>query len=330
MFPVGRSPVPDQGWAAKQAAMMAAVYPGGKPTSGVDVVEPGWTGLSPLPPECASITRYTVTEPGGRNGGTVAYCHLMAPSAIPNGKFVAHLAGHGATSLHYLLRDGSSVILRALAAGFHVLAVDLPNYGWQPQPQVVVINGTTLTQTPSTWHAPNGMDPPYDSPSLVRLYTDHIIRSMNQVDADYAPSSWSAVGHSGGGDTLTLLAALESRFRVVHFCQANGYVEQYPIGGSFNYESWGLNDIYAVVRGSYKDVAVACSAFPGRTAVLHSADADEYGGDQSPLWLSWIGEVQPWLRSIPGASISYRHWDSGHNFQSPQAAWIVAHLVANL
>ena len=310
---------------ARLTAALAAVYPGGALTSLVDTVEPAWAGVA-APSGCASITRYTVTNPGGRSGGTAIYAHLLNPSAAALGKCVVWNAGHVGWWDTYCTSTEANVIPQLLAAGYHVLAVDMPNYGLQPQ-QAVVLNGSLVTMpSHASGHIPGTVPPPWDTPSLVRLYTDHIVRGMNQITHDLGITTFALIGHSGGGCAATLLAPLESRFKIVHLLQGSPYATE-PSHDSSDYESYGLNDCwYGLVAMTYQGAATYSAMGTGRLLVLH--DDGYFVGDQSALWMAWQDRSNIWYAmSGVGGNVTFRQKLSvTHSIDQPQVDFILAHL----
>lgn len=319
-------------WTAGRAAIMAAVYPDGALTSLVDVVEPEWAGIS-LPSGCASITRYTVTEPGGRSGGSGAYVHRLNPTAAALEKCVIFCAGHvTAWNVEYCSSTDGNIIPALLAAGYHVLAVDLPNFGLQPL-QAVVINGSLRTMGgKNLYHQPDQLAGPWSGPSLVRLYTDHIIRAMNQITEDLGISIFGLLGHSGGASTAAMVACTDVRPSVVHFIQSTGYVTTPASGVQYEYETWSGNDVQTAVHGNANEQKAFAMAVPGRRTVQHFADADEFSGDQHLLWQQWVEQLTTWIgNAAAGTNVAgYRKTTGAHNIDATQTAWIVAHLQAHL
>lgn len=317
-------------WASGLSDALAAIYPSGVLASLADVVENEWAGVTP-PSGCASITRHTISEPGGRAGGSVVYSHVLLPDAVARGQCVVVLPGHSPWLDDYCSANQGNLIPLLLAAGYHVLAVDMPNYGLQPL-QAVVINGTLSTMgSKNSQHAPSAFGVgPYTGPALVRLYTDHIIRSMNQVTDDLGITDFALVGHSGGGATASLLAPIESRFSVVHLLQ--GGTNSDAITGVWTeWELYDRNELNTALRGGYKIAAAFSAAFPGRLTVLHSADADEYFLDQHIAWATWTENMRMWfgLAGIAALTEYHRKTTGTHNIDATQAAYVVNHLLAN-
>lgn len=361
MFPVvspyiadARNNNPDF-WAAKRMAVLAAVYPDGALTGFPDVIEENW-GATAVPgvidtefgdieiPGLASITRYTLTNSGGRSGGTPSYCHFLIPMATPVNKCLLFHAGHGTaesawhgwSGTAYIGDISYSFILRMLARGWHVLAVDLPNYGLQPKPQTAVVNGSLSTQTNYYHHVPRGIAGPYDAPSITRLYTDHTILAMNQIDADHPGIKWALAGHSGGAAVGAILSALDSRFLAFHSVQSSAANPNSSYGTSDCWEGYAETDIGIAAHfgkvNNLPDIVRVGSSFPSRKTVMHVADAD-YGDlgypEEERKFHEWVTNTGCWWQDVGSSMIYYHKTEGDHWPDEAQAAYIEAHLVAN-
>src|SRR5574343_1097597 len=72
-------------WSVLRSQFRSLIYPGGVPTSGVDGLEPNWSGTT-VPSAVSSITRYRIDLPGGRVCGAPVYQYLLHPIGTPNGR----------------------------------------------------------------------------------------------------------------------------------------------------------------------------------------------------------------------------------------------------
>jgi pimeloyl-ACP methyl ester carboxylesterase len=256
--------------------------------------------------------------------------HLCEPSAAPVGRCLLFLGGHATTgwNVFYCNPDGSSVILRMLAAGWHVAVADMPNYGLQPT-QAVVINGQLETiAAKNTFHMPSGETPPFDAPPMIRLFLDHLILACNWIQANVTTHMHLA-GVSGGGATATQLAAIDDRFETVNLMQFGD--PGLTAGSLADTESWTQNDLYvAATNQTISDMAVIASAVTGRDTVFHSADADEYLADIHVEWESVVSNWAPViLRDFGGTLEFYRKTTGTHSIDAAQAAWLESYLVAH-
>jgi hypothetical protein len=87
-------------FASLRQSFVAAIYPGGKLTGVVTAKQDNWPGAA-LPAGCASITRYTVANPGGRVCADPVYTYLMHPIAAANGQCLVWLSGHGGSIWYF-------------------------------------------------------------------------------------------------------------------------------------------------------------------------------------------------------------------------------------
>ena len=327
--------------ALRRQATRAALYSGGVlPTALPDAVEVNWSGVT-LPPGCASITRLRMDNPGGRIG-TSLYAHLFNPYA-PVGRCLDFSCGHAGWNDFYIQQDGSSIALRMLTHGWHVLIVDMPNYGMQPN-QFTTVNGVTQTRPLNSYYVPYGVAPPFDGPPIMRLFLDYFVVSTNWILSNVCDHVYLA-GVSGGGQIAMQLATIDDRFKIVHIMQgflpssATGFYDAGPYNDP---DILGAcdNDILLIAGYGYArpgttvpgEDSVLCSAcVPGRITVVHAADADEYNGDKHLQWANFISVMGGWpAANYQGASLSfYRKTTGTHSIDSTQAAWVEAHLLAN-
>jgi pimeloyl-ACP methyl ester carboxylesterase len=327
-------------WATGKAAIMAAVYPDGLPTTAVDTVADDWTGVDPLPAGCKSITNYTVTEPGGRADGSSANAQLLHPEATPLDECVVFSAGHADWTVAYAGAMESHVVEVLLDAGFPVLIFDMPNYGLQPEQKVLINGAIRIRSGKNSYHLPADTPAPWDGPSMVRLYTDHVIRAMNTVTRDLGITRFAFVGHSGGGATGSLLCPLEPRFRVVHLMSGGAFTWGPTYSYVIDYETWSGNDVCLAVGGgaTYKELCLFSAAFDGRVTVVHVCAEDPYFGPGTAGHKEYLDATRGWIEgNFPGAKISYYEKtdhtsgvDPYHSITTSQAAYVVQHLLANM
>ena len=329
----GQSP---QYWANRRSRVRSNIYPDGPLTTLPDSSEVN--PFAPLPAGCSQIVRYVTDAPGGRTGGTALQADLAIPSVAPVGKCLVFMCGHslGTWVDSYCLTDGSSVILRMLACGWYVLCLDLPGLGFQPTPQVVVINGSTVTPNPTDNYTSAYAD---GGPSPNRIFFDHIIRAMNQITATYGITKFALAGHSGGACTAAMLACIESRFSVVHLMSGGWYVYTVPT----QIESDNLNPAFAAAAPGTTPalnlIYMVGAALPGRITVVHSCPTDDqynHSGDQGlqeyNWWANWVPMVQHYFGNWASVTLFTKMgFDGSYHAPDPvQAAWIEAHLLANM
>jgi predicted alpha/beta-hydrolase family hydrolase len=318
-------------WAAKRAAVLAAVYPGGFPTALVDLVEDFAMGAGGTPDESSEVMRYTVASPGGRSGGSPSYAYLFVPKVDMCGKCHVFLGGHAPNGIEeYLHTEEYRMIDALLALGWLVVGIDMPNFGpWQPA-QVVVANGTTYAQTKNVQHFPTGAptSTPTGEPSYTRLYTDHVILAVNQIVEDYGISRFSLSGHSGGGQWASMVAALDSRYRDVQILQGMDYTVA-QAGNPVEWETWTeKEDAVAaqhIAHGGQKDLIAVGASFPGRSTVCHTGPSEDAGLTTEANLTEWAARVNVWLKTSTGSELEYRRKQSaGHAIAADQG--IVEHL----
>ena len=227
-YAVSRWHATPAGWAAMRAKFLAANSPPVLPTSMADSIE---TDLSlerrtallkrpALPTGCARIDMHTMENPADREGSPLV-TFILHPSAPWSGVCMLHVSGHVSHTEDWTQyaedpapSDLKALILPALAAGHMVIAADMPANGTQ-------IGGRVTD--PAAWTTIGGQVTAYDgnqyladadggAPST-RFFTDYLVRSMNQIEHDYAPTKWVMAGHSGGGNYVAILSTMEPRFR---------------------------------------------------------------------------------------------------------------------
>lgn len=215
------------GWSAKRATFLAANSPPTLPASLADSVEVGLSGErraellehSDLPSGCASMDMHTMENPAGRVGSHLV-TFVLHPSATWSGVCVVWVAGHTAHVDDWTTyaqnpepENLHSLITPSLAGGHMVIAADMPVNGSQVGGRVVDPVAWTTIDGEVTSYEGNELlaDADGGAPST-RFFTDYLVRSMNQVEHDFAPTKWAMAGHSGGGNYTAILSALESRF----------------------------------------------------------------------------------------------------------------------
>ena len=270
-----------------------------------------------------------MNSPGGRSGATAspAYADLAIPTAAAVGKCMVFLGGHGSGESEawwkttYCASDGSSIIRRMLARGWHVLCVDMPDYGVQPQPQIVYSAGSPVSYTAENSHAYSALFSD-GGPNPNRLFLDHIRLAMNQIASSFA-LSFSLVGHSGGANVAAMLACVDARFRVVHLLQAGSFN---GAGSSSDVEAWSGNNAIIAAGGYISNAALVGAAFSGRATIIHTSPNDEYFGGDYPLWQAWQPSA---VAALPFAALSLALRTGTHAIDATQAVFVENHLLAN-
>lgn len=321
--------------------MRRIVYPSGTIATAPDTVTANFTLThGSKPTEAASITRCSCSSPGGRVGDALV-ADILAPTATAVGKCLVFFSGHnqaaeGWAGSLYCGTDGSSVIRRVLASGWHVLASDMPAYGQQGSPFHVTLGGV-LTAVPYLHPFSAGIGD--GGPSVTRIFHDHVFRAMSYAQSSLGLTKFALLGHSGGSCTAATAAALDDRFAAVHLC---GVAHWWPTGSATECEAYpGIPDI-AALGATMHDLYLAAAAAPGRKTVYHVSPTDEYNPGQFEPWSNEIPYLSEWVGSAFGASAQIRSKDTQrispdyegetpyHDIDTAQAEWIANHLIENL
>lgn len=222
--------------------------------------------------------------------------HIFASS--PNGKLAFVIGGHGSEGGHL------AVINQLLASGYDIAYAFLPSTFQNTETNV----GVTGTGT----NAHNGIvTSGLDSGSFngIELFFYDKIKSLNYFDANYSYTSYNITGCSGGGWSVLMLMALDTRFSngvevrgsmPIQFRKFTNYQtilgwdfeqgsvsDANGIGGIPGGSGQRLTDFYNTV--TYFDLyLMACSG--GRSIYLshHAADSCCHGKFTYALWGNWM------------------------------------------
>jgi hypothetical protein len=218
-----------------------------------------------------------------------------------------------------------------LAAGWHVVVAMLPNYSDEQPLQVAVVNGVTLTQVKNTGYAPKGLDPPYDAPSTLRLFTDQVFVAKNWVLANLHPTTLGLAGHSGGAATCCYVATLDASFQLVRVMNPGWAwfdlrLDQIPFGCVDN-------EIFQAASGrpygTFGDLLATAAAVAGRKTLVDTSTLDEYMPNCSAPWAAAVAQVNPWIVNLYGGSVGHRietadSHDPGVHTGPAVTAWFIA------
>lgn len=304
---------------AARVQYASLLYPHGLPTDGVDVIEPGFTGFLPLPDECASLTRYTVSAPGQRPGGDPQHTYLFYPKSNVRGELVVWMCGHSGTGL-YLTRDEGPTIPMLLAAGYHVLSCDQPGFDWLTGPVgAYVVVGGTWSYSANSWHNVGGTPTWFyehnhnflgdGGPLAMLQYVHHVIVSTTTAVASLNPARTLLAGHSGGGVCGHVVAALDNRFTTFcSVCPGLPYNQYYSFGSATDWETYlitepFINPPYTIdIWGSLR----LAMSVPGRRTDVVSALNDEYWFFRDIA--QWYEDVETMSDQAATLGNTFTHW----------------------
>ena len=334
-------------WQAHRASLLAIVYPNGLVSTGVDLVELNFdyvaAGIAPIA-ECAHMSRYTNTLPGAR-AGTLQHQYLLYPHA-PIGVAMVWCCGHTGWS-NYRDADESFTVQAFLNQGWHVLVVPMPDFDYltNPQPVQNILTGGAWTNVAGVWSNVGGALVDYyehnygalDSdggPSANRMFTDQITRAANQMRTEVSPSTVILAGHSGGGGSGNIAAAVDDRY-VAWYCCNPG--EPYNISlvpsNPVDWESYVVNPIYTQAPTAYDiwGMLAVSGAVPGRRSAVVSTTGDEYFSltpAQAQLWLTDTQSIGAFIATT-GASWTYRLETGGlndHRMTAARLTWMIGDI----
>lgn len=223
--------------------------------------------------------------------GFVARAHYLVPTTA-NGRLAIYQEGHDGS-----FRDHARATLEAfLAAGFAVLALDMPMRGLNSWP--------TLIDVPEIGPVPFGSDSHWNLALLesadfapVRLFLDPILRGLNYLEQHYGRRPTIMLGISGGGWTTTVYAALDMRItRSYPVAGTLPFFLRQPHPGSGRFTSDGdyeqrVAELYR--RASYLDLYVLGSIGDGRKQlqITNKYDPCCFFGDGAKFYTSAVAEA---------------------------------------
>ena len=289
-------------WAIRRNRVKLSIYPDGPLTTQPDSVATcGFT----LPTGVGHGQRLTIASSGGRDvRGSSSHVDVWYPDVAPVGKCFVMMTGHLAGALPwydstaYCTTDGSSMILRLLADGWHVLVADMPAYGTMPYPEVVYSAGSPLSYTQHNCWAlfSDG------GPSPNRLFLDQIIRGMNWVTATLGITKFGLMGHSGGAQTSAMMAAIDDRFSC--FFMLGGGPFQ-GAGTIDDVEAYYLNPTIQASGSWVSAMAMVGAAVFGRHTVYSYSAGDEFRPLDFPLWQAEAVTVNSYLAGNGFATVEF-------------------------
>lgn len=212
--------------------------------------------------------------------GFVSRAYHLVPK-VPNGKLVVYHEGNTGR-----FHRNAHVLQRFLAEGYGVLAFSMWITDRQPD---VVVRGPGRIAFNDHQHLKF-----LDDPNPLRVYFDPVVAGLNAVLETGAYDDVVAVGFSGGGWAVTVLAAMDPRVRL-----------SYPVAGSYplylrKYRSWSTwQETYPpmLAAANYLDMYVMAAAGDGRrqVQVLNQFDGCCYGGVD---WQTYAAAVRAAAQSL--------------------------------
>ena len=339
-------------WTINRAELFNIVYPNGPLTTGVDIVQLNYdyvaAGIANIP-ECAQMSYYTINNPGGRGGGgTPQYQYLLYPHN-PIGVLMVWLCGHTGW-LNYRTDDEAFTIQRFLDEGWHVLVIPMPafNYQTNPNPHQYILTGGAWANIGGTWNNIGGTLVDYyehsysglldGGPNPNRMFGDQFRRATNQAISEINSSALLLGGHSGGGSSGNIAAALDDRYQCWYACcPGTPYNISLVPTNSIDWESYLLNDIYTNPPTAYDEwgLLTVASAINGRRSAVVSAVTDEYfplTPNNIPIWLADTEQIGALIETT-GATWTYRLEYGGiaqHRMTTSRLDWIINDINTNV
>lgn len=306
--------------AALRAAATAVLYPGGLLTTGADATD-DVTASRTLPTGCAAVKRYTFNNNGGRAGGTPMYAEVLEPED-PIGVVMLFCDGHRLSPYDTDVDEHLPILADAMAAGIHVIVQEMPQYGRNPDPATVVIDGVPVGLSAHVYPAQDS------GPTYSRLYTDPPLRAINQVAIDYPGSRLVAtVGMSGGGTPSRYVQMLLSVPRRYGIFDWNPWCVRVYQSTDQDFESYDPA-IRAALGGTMQWMDVV-SAAVGQESVTIEGDRNYnthvgsfHGG---LLWMQRIVNEQ-----LKGCAGTLTYWNDQSATQHEVTTWASSHIIDDI
>ena len=326
-------------WSSQRAAIRSYIYPSGVVATPVDSVNRNIVTYT-LPSGCSKMDQYVIATPGGRVCTEPQHTYLLYPTTTAIHKLLVWFSGHGDQSAVYYFTDGSSLICRLLALGWHVLVCTSPSGDWNIPPgsqaQHITIGGT-LTSVAEHAYQPLDVDA---GPNSCRMWTDEAIRSTTQAISDVAPTKVVLAGHSGGGVVVPWIASCVDRFDA--FYQITGGLSialGAPNGGYSDYEQAITgNPVYSTGAPAAADVwrqFMIGAAISGRHSGLITAQNDEYWPmTNTTVYTEQSEQIQEFVAHSRATVSTYLDTTTSgsltpnHNMTPARVTWIIADMIA--
>jgi hypothetical protein len=281
-----------------------------------------------VPTGTSSMDRYVFSDTGGRGGATYAW--LLYPTVTPIGTLVLSYSAHssGFNSSDFAQSAANATFL---AQGCHVLCCDQPCYGLGSNNP----NPTTLDGGNSNGHNFSALTE--GTESFWRIFLDAAVGGSNQAIADVAPTRIVAIGLSGGGLCVGMLAAMDTRIQASYAVMSSRYwPEQYALGEwTGSADEWEYNIKSAVQtpeNGGYPRTRHALRSDNGRRGVLVCADLDSIYPSlgHHALIDKGAAEINRMLSGAGSFAVRYDTAATTHGWTSQTTAWIWADIIAHV
>jgi hypothetical protein len=276
------------------------------------------------------VDRYTFADIGGR-GGTV-YGWLLYPES-PIGTLAVSMTAHSGRFNVDAPHHDSLINSDLLARGCYVLCLDQPGQGNDPNASnnpPLYLDGSLYYDT----HVFGGHLT--EPPSLWRVFLDQALGGINQAVLDLASSRVVAVGLSGGGLDVEMLAAIDTRVQASYSI----FGSRWWAPASYSGEPQGQTDweydshsSYASAVNSWGDGGTPIERHvlrsSGRRGVSIVSDADIIFPTTGQHAAVAAGES--WVNALLAGSGSYAvHYDTtapGHEITQDTCDWIWADVL---
>jgi hypothetical protein len=323
LVPIGASAL-----GSVHAAVMATMYPAGIPTAGADADEDGSEMVAAQTGQ-SSCRRYTFLQNGGfEAGGSPIYAWLIAPTVTHINKLIVFCDGHIAVGDHWDTETAGELNLyeTALAAGMHVLVCEMPNLGYNPNPNTLVHQGEDIDVLYHWYDVISGVV----NPNGMRVFVDYILRGITQALATVAGLQLAGiVGFSGGGFPSTVAQLVDPRIRTRYAVAGywpNCLTGHIPALGDWEYR---YCPILRAACGGDTDVTEAVSVYPDKRAVEIFLEKDT-----NPPKGRWalvnrlLDQYATQFHDCPGAVIE--HWYDEVATAHMVSTWAAAAIVADI
>jgi hypothetical protein len=207
----------------KRQELIEWIWPGGLPTSTLPAVTTNislsvFSGdLTGIDGSLAASVDRLVADIAPYDFQSIMYLiHPVAMTSHARRLFIAHSGHRRSISEWYGVNDAINAVL---AQGFTVLVMDMPMFGWNTDNTVVLPDGggtVTIPMPPACSHCEmeTRLIPPLDGGTVFRFFLEPVVQGINYFLATTSnPGDISMTGHSGGGWSTHMAAAIDTRIK---------------------------------------------------------------------------------------------------------------------